>query len=366
VSSQLGPTQRAFRTTYPILSGPNNLDYANNIGQVTVTINGAKTWPEYVNGEKGLIMLSRATNTGDVVLVSYYHRRAAPPGIYMIDFTEDNQFTVSPIFIIEGEIIADPTTGTETTISLANQNIEASSCVLYLTHTGSYPIYLLENTDYTVNLVTGVVTFLQPVPKNYTLKADYRYQPTGYYNGPYTFEPYQENHTAITGIVVSIGRRAKKGDMMAVVVSQNREQQARIYGGHWQMSMEFTVIAKDPIQMEEMADHLITYLWSIRKNSLETEGLTLMSVEPSGETEEMHIDLTGDLYYETAISVAVQTEWQEFVPYLYKINRIIPELDRIPDTKNYIVNKDYSVAYSLEPDTVPVIKYPLRGYEKLG
>ncbi|RKY79105.1 hypothetical protein DRQ07_06820 [candidate division KSB1 bacterium] len=170
------------------------------------------------------------------------------------------------------------------------------------------------------------------------------YTPSGYSAEPYIFKNYQEIHTAIPGIVISIGRRAQKNDQQIIFVSKFREQQAKIYGGHWEMSLEMAVIAKDPLQMEEMSDRLIEYLWGERKNILENEGITLNSVEPTGESEEAHIETTGDLYYESSVSINVMTEWQLFKPYLpiYKIKDII-----------------------LVPNTHPVFKGPIVGYERL-
>jgi len=96
--------------------------------------------------------------------------------------------------------------------------------------------------------------------------------------------------------------------------------------------------------MEQMSDRLVEYLWSVRKNVLENEGLTLNSVEPSGESEEAHIDTTGDLYYESSVSVNIMTEWQLFKPYmpLLKIRDII-----------------------VIPVLNPVFKGPIVGYERL-
>jgi len=368
VSFQLDPTQRMFMTQYPIVSGQSNTKYADNIGQVDITINGTMIYPEYVNGEKRVIMLSRAPDAGAVVKISYYKKSVADPGAYVLDFIEDNQFTVSPVFFVEEEEVFTKTTGTEITAQLDNvgAGIQANSCMLYLTYTGSdAPIVLVSGTDYTLNLSTGVVTFITTVLKGFKMLADYRYQPLNYNNGPYTIQAYQENHTAIPGVVLCIGSRAKKGDRQAVIVSKFRESQARIYGGHWEMSLEVSVISKDPIQMEEMADQLINHLWGIRKGTLELEGITLNSVEPSGESEEAFIDTTGDVYYTTSIAINLMSEWQEFVPYLFKIRLIYPTPTFMPETKDYLVDQNSQILDVVQGDSRKVIKFPTLGYEKL-
>jgi hypothetical protein len=116
--------------------------------------------------------------------------------------------------------------------------------------------------------------------------------------------------------------------------------QAKIYGGHWEMSLDLAVIAKDPMQMEQMADHLISYLWSERKNVLEYEGIALSSVEPTGESEEVHVETTGDLYYESSILINLQSEWQKFVPYnpIYRLRDIVLTVDLRPVIRGPIMN----------------------------
>lgn len=301
VSGQLGPTQRMFRTLTPILAGPNNLDFADSVGQVRLTVDGIPQLPEFVDGAKGVVVMRRAPAAGSKVVVTYNSRTITRPGMYVFTFVEDNQFIVAPIYIEKGEEVISSTTGTEITVSLDNQKVDPGSDVLYLLmQNGDVPQKLVRGTDYSIVYATGVITFLLPLPTGQRLFANYRWQPENYYNGPFTFKTYQENHDVVPGAVVAIGRRAKKGDQQAVIITANREPQARIYGGHWTMALDFAVVAKDPIQMGEMADQLVNWLWSVRKNHLEYEGLTLNSVEPTGESEETFMESTGDVYYTTS------------------------------------------------------------------
>jgi hypothetical protein len=349
VSNQLGPTQRRFYTADPILAGKDNTEYADNPGQVRVTIDGVKIIPESVSGEDREVLLYRATNTGQVVEINYYHRNIILPSINIIEFPTDESFTVGTIYVIEEEVLVSRTTGTETTVTLGhgggNNVIDTGSDDLYIACVDGIRLYTLKrNEDYSINYLTGVVTFLQPLEKNYRIYVNYRYQVDGAIGGPYSFEAFQENSEAIPGVVISIGRRAKAGDKQAIMVSKFREQQAKIYGGHWEMSLDLAVVSKDPTQMEQMTDQIISYLWGKRKNVLEYEGIALNSVEPTGETEEVHIETTGDLYYESSVSINLQSEWQRFVPY----NPI------------YALRGIYVIA-----DTRHVLKSPVLGFEKL-
>jgi hypothetical protein len=354
VSAQLGATQRQFLTSQKILQGPGNTNYANSRGQVDVTVNGSATIPGEVDGINKRVLLDVAPGAGSTVTVGYHIRRLAPAGIYVIDFlsapvstqtgTQPGTFTISPFLIVEKEILIKKTTGTEVSENLMPptpfQSIEPGSETLTQCYNDGTPIQdLISGTNYTVNYTTGVVTFLTPLLPNYQIRVDYRYVPTGFNSGPFPFIIYQENHTAIPGVIMSIGRRAAAGDQQVVYVSQFKEQQAKIYGGHWQMSFDLSIIAKDSMQMEEMSDHVVNWLWVVRKNDLEFEGLTLNSVEPTGETEEVQIETVNDMYYESTVSVSIQTEWQNFIPYnvLLRLKNIVLIQDLRPAFNGPIV-----------------------------
>lgn len=346
LSSQIDPTNRLFYTSQQIVSGLGNTAYADDLEQVQVTINGVPVRVDSVDGVNKKVILYSCPALGDSVQISYWRRAIVPPGIYVVELIEDNQFTVGPIYIITDEVLSSKTTGLETVISLAHQYVYPATDELFLKYADNNTVIILQRgTDYSIDLDLGQITFLQPVPPNYQLLINYRYV-TDDILPTYTFDLYQENHTAIPGVTICMGRRAKKGDKQGVVVSEFRESQASIYGGHWEMAMSIGVIAKDPIQMEEMADQLINWLWAVRKNDLEYEGITLNKVEPTGESEETFIESTGDLYYESSVDISLMTEWQKFVPHLFTIRHIGVNLEMVPDIR-------------------PVIKYPTIGYERV-
>jgi hypothetical protein len=354
VSAQLGDTQRQFKTTYPFLQGPGNTNYADSVGQITVKVNGHRVRPDSADGQTQLVLLHEVPGAGSVVTASYHIRRLTPAGIYVIDFlsapvstqtgTQPGTFTVSPFLIVEKEILIAKTTGTEVSEDLNPptpfQSIESGSETLTQCYNDGTPIQdLINGTNYTIDYTTGIITFLTPLLPNYRIQADYRYVPTGFNSGPFPFIIYQENHTAIPGVIMSIGRRAAAGDQQVIYVSKFKEQQAKIYGGHWQMSFDLSIIAKDSLQMEEMSDHVVNWLWVVRKNDLEFEGLTLNSVEPTGETEEVQIESVNDMYYESTVSVSIQTEWQNFIPYnvLLRLKNIVLIQDLRPAFNGPIV-----------------------------
>jgi hypothetical protein len=343
------PTQRLYTVRYPVLSGPGNTTPADNAGQVRVTINGAVINAEALIGQG--VLLPRAPNVGDVLKMSYYRRAITDPGLYQISFLSDDQFVVSVMYEITGEVLIQNTTGLETTVTLQRAPITPNSERLYFDYlnkdSNDGTILLLKGTDYSIDDNSGVITFLHPLATGYILKIDY-YTKLSEQSTPFSFGPYQEVHNAIPGVVICMGRRAVLGDVQVIGVSQLREPQARIYGGHWNMALSLGVISKDTKQMEEMTDQLVNWLWGVRKNVLEFEGITLNRVEPTGETEEAFIESTGDLYYESAVDIDVMSEWQKFVPYPFKLRL-------------------FNIAlFSMEPDTRTVIKFPTVGYETVS
>ena len=356
LSSQVDPTNRLFFTASPIVSGKSDTTYAISAGQVTVTINGNPVSVESVDGKKRKVILGNCPHSGDVVKISYWARTLVPPGLYYVDLTEDNEFFVDSVYIIDNEVLSEKTTGLETVINLANKNlVDKSDEILLGYETEPSLSVLVRGTDYTIDNINGIITFQHPIEPGFQMVIDYRYRPFSGPAGPFTFDQYQENHEVIPGAVLCIGKRAQKGDRQVVVVSEFREDQAAIYGGHWEMTLSLGVISKDPRQMEEMTDQIINWLWGIRKNLMEFEGITLNRVEPSGESEETFNETTGDLYYESTVDINIMTEWQRFLPYLFKIRHF-----------SFVDPKDPSqTSIELVPDTRPVIKYPTIGYERV-
>jgi len=348
---QVDPTQRLFNTTYQMVSGPGNTDYADNPGQVIVKINNQEVIPDSLDGKNKKFILTRAPMSGDTVTISYYRRVLAEPGIYQAIFNSETDFSIFPTYQIIDETLVTLTTGLETSVTLQRAPIGPDSEDIFLNFRNQQPkdipIRLEPGVNYSIDNTTGVVTFLYPLPADYKLTANYHteVQPA---TGPFTFKPYQEVHNAIPGVVICMGRRAVKDDKQLVFVSQSQEPQAKVYGGHWDMSLSLGVISKDPIQMEEMTDQLVNWLWGVRKNSLEFEGITLNRVEPTGETEEAFIESTGDLYYESTVDISVMSEWQKFVPYIYAIRAFDIRLKMF------------------EPYTNTVIKVPTIGYERVS
>lgn len=186
-------------------------------------------------------------------------------------------------------------------------------------------IQLVEGINYTLDPDTGTVSLTEPVPRNGSLSADYRYAAPSI--GPFPIVQMQANHTAIPGAVLAFGRRVQAGDRLAVVVSTRRESTALEYGGRWDLNIDFDVIARDVYAQQEIVDLTVMYLWGIARSRLSMEGIEISSVNMGGESEEAYDENADDYYYNASISVQLQADWSIHVPLAATVRRALPQTD---------------------------------------
>ena len=112
---------------------------------------------------------------------------------------------------------------------------------------------------------------------------------------------------------------------MAIMISPFREPVALEYGGRWELSIDFDIIARDVFAQQEISDSTVMYLWAIARSYLVNEGINVVDVSLGGESEETY-DQTGDDYYYTSnFSMSVETDWAVYVPLTAQIRRVLPE-----------------------------------------
>jgi len=246
------------------------------------------------------------------------------PGIYYIEILKapeypDDQgvFVIDPLLTQIDEPLLQVQTGLETTAQL--QQIPTLGTVR-LWENRSF--LLTENRDFTVDYQTGEINFATRFPSGTKLTADYRYAVPSV--GPLYFRWNEADFRALPGVVLAFGKRAKTGDKVAVVIYQDRVDAANAYGGKFEASFDFDVIARDPIQMEEIADLCIMYLWGEKKPLLEYEGIEIVDVSMGGESEEP-ADETGDLYFYTAsMAIQLRADWEMHVPLPLVLSKVTP------------------------------------------
>ena len=247
------------------------------------------------------------------------------PGVYYIEVREEvityrGEQTERLVFYVDPllEIVDERATMLDSRL----YEISAGSF-----HPGSLQIYempgnilLYEGVNYTADAATGRITLAAPLPPNTSMSADYRY--AGISTGPFPLPENGANVEAIPGVVLAFGRRAYDGDIMAVVVTERREDVAKEFGGRWEMSMDMDIMARDVYAQGEIADRTLMYLYTEARERLSTEGIEITSVSMGGEAEEIYDENGDDYFYTASLSLSVMTDWAIHVPLGRSVSRV--------------------------------------------
>lgn len=268
------------------------------------------------------------------------------PGVYYIRLTQEDEFYVHPLLDVQDEVV---TQIAPTTVQLQHPYV-AGSLRLFLQPSA----YLLqEGTDYVGDPATGEITLTRPLELNTFLVADYRYEGTT--SGPYKIIQNRANNTAIPGAVLAFGRRNQAGDRLAVVVQQTRSPAAHVYGGRWEVGLDFEVIARDVYAQQEISDFSVVYLWGIARPRLSSEGLEITDVSLGGESEELYDETGEEFYYNATFTLSVQTEWEIHVP-------IYGEIRRVSD----LTSEQQQALSGLSPEQLAGVSSNIKMLESLG
>ena len=119
--------------------------------------------------------------------------------------------------------------------------------------------------------------------------------------------------------MLAFGRRSKKGDRFAVVVTPTREDAYMEYGGRWDLSIDIDIVARDVNSQMEIADQTAMFLWATLRGNFVDQGLDITEVSMGGESEEVYDENGDDYFYNSTIAMTVQTDWFAFVPILPRI-----------------------------------------------
>ena len=250
------------------------------------------------------------------------------PGVYYMEILHAPQnnsdhgfFIIDPLLTETDEAVLQFVSGVEREAQL--QRIPVKGTVrLWLNHR----VLLVNGTDYTVDYETGAISILRSFSPDAVLNADYRY--TAPSIGPVPFQWNQADFKTLPGVVLAFGKRARKGDKVAVVVYPDRVDAANAYGGKWEMVFELQVVSQDPIQMEEISDFAIMSLWGIKKPILEFEGIELTDISFGGESEEQYDEAADLMYYNSSISISMRADWEIHIPLPLTISRVTQTMPR--------------------------------------
>ena len=177
--------------------------------------------------------------------------------------------------------------------------------------------YLVKDTHYTVSYDTGEITLLTEMNNFTRIYVDYHYPVES--TGPYTVKINTYNNTAIPGVILAFGRRMEDGDKIAVILKNKREITALEYGGKWEISISFDIMARDSIHLEEIADFTLMSLWAEKKYRLDAEGLVLTDMSHGGESEDIYDETGQDQYYMVSMDIRLSTDWSLFMPVPFEV-----------------------------------------------
>lgn len=246
----------------------------------------------------------------------------SPAGVYVIEMLEEDEpnrvwtFDVQPYYDVKDEAVA-MTSDTEG--MLQSSNFEPGTLYLVERPAG---FLLREGIHYTADPNTGQITLTNPIPKGVFISADYKIkQPKC---GPFKIRENRAHHKAIPGVLIAFGRRVDKCDKFAVIVTERREETAYVYGGRWDINMDIEIISRDVHSQREIADQTVMYMMSILRSHWGSVGLEIMDISLGGETEEVYDDVADDYYFNSSISMTVQTDWEVYVPIIGYLREIIP------------------------------------------
>jgi hypothetical protein len=274
-----------------------------------------------------------------------------PPGVYYLEILSAPQhegdtgtFIIDPLRTVTEEPVLVFRTGFETEGQLQAEPL-AGTLRLYQ----GRQFLLEEGQDYILN-PKGQIRFIQPFPPTTVITADYRYPVESI--GPVPFKWNESNTTTLPGVVLAFGKRSEEHQKVAVVVYQDRVDAAQAYGGKFEVSFDLDILARDTIQVEEIADLAYMYLWANKKPILELEGIEIVDISIGGEGEEA-IDETGQNFqYTTSISLQLRADWEIHVPLPLTISKITPEPTQVVSDLFY--------------QTRPVLAGRTPDYERIG
>lgn len=258
-------------------------------------------------------------------------RMPLAPGVYYLECLEAPTNPNEP-----GSFMIDPLlTITDEPVIQFESGIERHAQVQNLPLPGTFSLWenrnhrLIEGKDYTIDYTTGQILLTSRFYPNSIITADYRTPAASI--GPIPFYWNKADFTSLPGVVLAFGKRAAKGDKVAVQVYQDRRDAANAFGGRLDVSFDLDVISADPIQMEEIADFAFMSIWNEKRPILSTEGIEVVDVTIGGEAEEQY-DETGNLfYYNASMSLQLQTDWEAHSPLpltIGKVTSLSPEAER--------------------------------------
>lgn len=297
-------------------------------------------------------------------------RMPTPPGIYYLEVLEappnpndPGLYAVDPLLTVTDEPLLRFESGIEQEAQLQQLPVPGT-----LRLWENQKFLYVEGEHYTVDYETGAIQLLTRATPGSLLTASYRYSTPSV--GPIKFYWNQADFETLPGVVLAFGKRAQKGDKVAVVIYPDRVETAIAHGGRFEASFDLDIIARDTNQMEEVADLTWMYLWGQKRESLSSEGMELTDVSLGGEAEDVYDETADIMYYNASVSIQLQADWEIHVPLPLTISRVTattPKADKDASPLDQVVDSTIhgDVKSNLFFATMPTIVGRNNSFERI-
>lgn len=277
---------------------------------------GEPTYPlEWVREDQGAIQQNHGIFPSKAGIY-YIHILSVPK-----NYGDTGFYAVDPLLETVDEALLQFLSGVEREAQLQIPPLKGTLRIYY-----NKRILLKEGVDYSVDYLSGAIQLLKHFAPNGLLTADY-YSPLPSM-GPIPWQWNISDHITIPGVVLAFGKRGKVGDKVAVRVYPDRVDAAQAFGGKFEVVLDLDVIARDPIQMEEVADLSIMYLWGQKKPKLEFEGIEITDISMGGETEEVYDETADYFFYNASLSINLRADWEIHVPMPLTISKVTQNIEQ--------------------------------------
>lgn len=240
----------------------------------------------------------------------------SPAGVYIVEIidseldakgrpTGHHKFQVTSTLrqYDEGVQIIDPTTA-------LLRNIPVQDSLKLYEVPSNYQ--LRPGIDYVLDVETGEVLLTNPVLEGTSLSADYLY--AGDVSPLYDIQSERAHYKAIPGAVLAFGRNIVPEDKVAIVVSDIREIVAQEYGGRWKVNLEIEVRCRDLHELRYMMNRMQEWIPVELRPRLSARGVELEEIDAGGEEEEDYDENANDPFYQSNISLSMETDWLSHKP----------------------------------------------------
>ena len=89
------------------------------------------------------------------------------------------------------------------------------------------------------------------------------------------------------------------------------------------MSVDIDIIARDPMDREQLEDLVLMQFHHYENERLAEDGLCITSVSGGGESEEVYDDNGDDYFFRSSVSVELLADWEVYYPRPLYIERIV-------------------------------------------